>query len=40
MEDAITYMEKSFLYFTFLILWRHGEALNTRAWNEALKIST
>jgi hypothetical protein len=38
LEDAIAYMEKSFLYFAFLVLWRHGETLNKRAWNEALKI--
>ncbi len=34
LEDAITYIEKSFFYFLFLILWRHGKTLNERAWNE------
>lgn len=34
LEDAITYIEKSFLYFVFLILWRHSKTLNERAWNE------
>jgi hypothetical protein len=37
LEDAITYIEKSFLYFVFLILWRHDQKLNERAWNECIK---
>ena len=37
LDEAITYMEKSFLYFAFLVLWRHGETFNKRAWDEALK---
>lgn len=39
MDDALTYIEKSFLYFVFLILWRHGETLNGQAWEEVLKPS-
>lgn len=34
LEDAITYIEKSFLYFAFLILWRYGKTFNERAWKE------
>jgi hypothetical protein len=34
LEDAITYIEQSFLYFAFLILWRYGKTFNERAWNE------
>ena len=34
LEDAITYIEKSFFYFLFLVLWRHGKTFNERAWNE------
>ena len=37
LEDAITYMEKSFFYFLLLILWRHGKTFNERAWNEFIK---
>jgi hypothetical protein len=38
LEDAMLYMEKSFLYFAFLVLWRHGERFNKGAWREVLKI--
>jgi len=34
LEDAITYIEKSFFHFVFLVLWRHGKTLNERVWNE------
>jgi hypothetical protein len=37
LEDAITYIEKSFSYFLFLTLWRHGKTFNERAWNEFIK---
>jgi hypothetical protein len=39
LEDAITYIEKSFLYFVFLILWRHDKTLNERAWSEFITVS-
>jgi hypothetical protein len=38
LEDAITYIEQSFLYFAFLILWRHGKTFNDRAWNEFITV--
>jgi hypothetical protein len=37
LDEAITYMDKSFLYFAFLVLWHHDESLNERAWDEAIK---
>jgi hypothetical protein len=37
LDEAITYMEKSFLYFAFLLLWHHGETFNKRAWDEAMQ---
>lgn len=40
LEGAITYIEKSFSYFLFLILWRHGKTFNERAWNEFIKVPT
>lgn len=37
LEESIAYMESSFLYFAFLILWRYNATLNERAWAEALQ---
>jgi hypothetical protein len=40
LEDAITYIEKSFSYFLFLTLWRHDKTFNEQAWNEFIKAPT
>jgi hypothetical protein len=40
LDDAITYMEKTFLYFVFLVLWRYDKTLNERAWNEFISAPT